>query len=105
MISKDKLEETIKKKLSFTASAELHDKMLNDVLNAQEQIKEKQSAFTLPYIRRFIMKSPITKLAAAAMIIVGVTLSVIIWDKTTSKAYALEQTIQASHSVRYLGES
>ena len=48
------------------------------------------------------MKSPITKLAAAAVIIVGVVLSVTIWDKTTSTAYALEQTIQASHSVRYL---
>ncbi|MCP4257615.1 MAG: hypothetical protein GY774_08845 [Planctomycetes bacterium] len=47
------------------------------------------------------MKNPITKLAAA-VIIMGVVLSVIIWDRTTSTAYALEQTIQASHSVRYL---
>ena len=102
MISKDKLEETIKKKLSFTASAELHDKMLNDVLNAQEKIKEKQSAFTLPKIRRFIMKSPMTKFVAAAVIILGIPLSVTIWNTTTPTAYALEQTIQASHSVRYL---
>ncbi len=53
-------------------------------------------------IRIIIMKSPITKLAAAAVIIVGVILSVAMWDKTTPTAYALEQTIQASHSVRYL---
>ena len=53
-------------------------------------------------IRNIIMKSPITKLAAAAVIIVGVVLSVAMWDKTTPTAYALEQTIQASHSVRYL---
>ena len=48
------------------------------------------------------MKNPITKIAAAAMIVVGIVLSIAIWDQTTSKAYALEQTIQASHSVRYL---
>ena len=72
MISKDNVEEAIKKKLSFTASADLHDKMLNDVLNAQEKIKEKQSAFALPNIRRFIMKNPITKFAVAAVVIIAV---------------------------------
>ena len=53
-------------------------------------------------IRRIIMKSLITKLAAAAVIIVGVALLLTILDTTTPTAYALEQTIQASHSVRYL---
>ena len=48
------------------------------------------------------MKNPFTKLAAAAVTIIVVTLSVTIWDNTISKAYALEQTIKASHSVRYL---
>lgn len=48
------------------------------------------------------MKSPITKIAAAAVIITGITLSAIIWDKTTSTAYALEDTIEASYNVRYL---
>jgi len=102
MISKDKLEETIKKKLSFTASAELHDKMLNDVLNAQEKIKEKQSAFTLPKIRRFIMKSSMTKFVAAAVIIVAIVLSISLMIKTTPVAYALGQTIEANHTVRSL---
>ena len=49
------------------------------------------------------MKSPITKLAAAAVAIIAVTLGLTtILDKSVSPAYALEQTIQASHSVRYL---
>ncbi len=73
--------------------------VLNKILMAHEKAN---TAETKPNIRRTIMKSPITKLAAAAVIIVGVVLSVTIWDKTTSTAYALEQTIQASHSVRYL---
>jgi len=53
-------------------------------------------------IGRIIMKSPITKLAAAAVIIIAVTLSINILDKSIIPAYALEQTIQASHSVRYI---
>jgi len=102
MRSKDTVEETIKKKLSFTASVELHDQMLNDVLNAQEKSKKANSADVRSNLRIQIMKSPITKLAAAAVIIIGVVFSLTIWDKTAPSAYALEQTIQANHSVRYL---
>jgi len=48
------------------------------------------------------MKHPITKLAAAAVIIIAVVLSITFLDKSVPSAYAIEQTIQASHSVRYL---
>lgn len=48
------------------------------------------------------MKSRITKLAAAAVIIIAVSLSINLWDKLTPTAYALDQTIEANHSVRYL---
>ncbi|MHC4110178.1 MAG: hypothetical protein ACYSUY_03835 [Planctomycetota bacterium] len=50
----------------------------------------------------YIMKSPIKKLAAAAAIIIGVLVSINLWDKSIPTAYALGQTIQASHSVSYL---
>jgi len=53
-------------------------------------------------IWRTIMKSPITKLAAAAVIIIAVVLSINVWDKSIPTAYALEQTIEANHSVRYI---
>jgi len=48
------------------------------------------------------MKSPMTKCAAAAAIIVVVLLSINLWNKTLPTAYALEQTIEANHTVRYL---
>ena len=89
------------KNLQDKTSPKMDERVLGDVLRALEE-SEQPSALTWPNIRRTIMKSPITKLAAAAVIIVGVVLSVTIWDKTTSTAYALEQTIQATHSVRYL---
>ncbi|MHC4426583.1 MAG: hypothetical protein ACYSYV_10860 [Planctomycetota bacterium] len=72
----DNVEEAIKKELNFTASAELHDRMLDDVLNAQEKSKKKKSALALPSIGRTIMKSPITKFAAAAVIVVVVLVGI-----------------------------
>jgi hypothetical protein len=53
-------------------------------------------------IWRTIMKSSITKLAAAAVIIIAAVLSVNFLAKSTTSAYALEQTIQASHSIRHI---
>jgi hypothetical protein len=53
-------------------------------------------------IRRFIMKSPVTKLAIAAVVIIAAGLSVQFLGETGSVAYALSQTIEANHSVRYL---
>lgn len=47
----------------------------------------------------YIMKSQITKLAAAAVIIVAVVLAITVWNES---AYALTHTIEANHTVRYL---
>ena len=88
MRSKDNVEETIKKNMSFTASAELHDRILDDVLNAQENSKRTKSAATGPRIGRIIMKSTITKLAAAAVIIIALTLSLNLWEKSIPLAAA-----------------
>lgn len=43
-----------------------------------------------------------TKLAAAAVIIIAVVLAITILDKSVTLAYAIEQTIQANHNIRYL---
>ena len=110
MISKDKLEEAIKKKLSFTAGAELHDRMLDDVLNAQEKSKITKSALALPNIRRTIMKSPITKLAAAAVIITSITLGLfefigtgstsgVVWAEVARKVQASRGIIFRSKDI------
>jgi hypothetical protein len=53
-------------------------------------------------IGRTIMKSPITKIAAAAVIIVGVALSITVVDKLTPEAYALDQTVEAFKNVRFI---
>jgi hypothetical protein len=96
------LEKAIKKNLNFSAGAELRDRMLDDILNAQEKSRKAHSVIPRPNPRRQIMKNPITKLAAAAVLIMAVVLSVNVWEKTTPAAYALEQTVEANHIVRSL---
>ncbi|MHC4113515.1 MAG: tetratricopeptide repeat protein [Planctomycetota bacterium] len=77
------------------------DEMVFDkVLTAQEKAFKARPTLAEPNIRRTIMKSPITKLAAAAVIIVGVVLSITVIDKLTSEAYAIVQTVEAFKNVR-----
>ncbi len=102
MRPKDNVEEAIKKKLSFTASTELHDRMLDDVLNAQEKSKKTTSATTRPRIGRIIMKSSITKLAAAAVIIIAIALATNFMNKSMPTASAQEVLAQATKAVSNL---
>ena len=67
----EKIEKLIKR-LHFKASAEMHDRTINDALEAQAKSKKTKSAKLEPSIGRTIMKSKITKLAAAAALIIVV---------------------------------
>ncbi|MHC4541497.1 MAG: hypothetical protein ACYS74_17225, partial [Planctomycetota bacterium] len=102
MKPEDDLENVIKKELNFTAGAELHDRILDDVLNAQEKAKGTQSAVARPNLRRQFMKSPITKLAAAAVILVALVLVGTFWEKTMPSAAAqvLTEAAQALSNLR-----
>ncbi len=62
------------KNLHDTTSAQMDEQVLTDVLRALEESKKNKSAASKPNIRRTIMKSPITKLAAAALIIAAIML-------------------------------
>jgi outer membrane lipoprotein-sorting protein len=61
--------ENVVKKMDFSADAGLRKRILDDAIKAHEQTKN-QPAFQKPNIWRTIMKSRITKLAAAAAIVV-----------------------------------
>jgi tetratricopeptide (TPR) repeat protein len=96
------IEKIIRKKLNFAASAEMRERILTDVINAQEDSKKNKSASIGPNIRNIIMRSPITKLTAAAMIVIAVVLLVTISEKTITPTYAIEKTINALKNVRFL---
>jgi hypothetical protein len=80
----DNVENVIKNDLTFAAGAELHDRMLNDVLNAQEKSRKTHSGVAWPNLRGQLMRSPLTKLAVAASVIVACAIGLSLWTGTQS---------------------
>ncbi len=80
----DNTEQIIKENLSFTASAAMHDRILNDVLAAQKESQKTGSALAKPSIRSIIMKSPIIKLATAAIVAIACLIGLSLWRRTES---------------------
>jgi hypothetical protein len=90
------------KELHVPTSAKLDEQINVELSMTLAKAKNNKSADPLPKIWRIIMKSRITKIAAAAVIVLAVVFSVTVFDKSMRTAYAIEQTIQASHSVQSL---
>ncbi|HIJ51600.1 MAG TPA: carboxypeptidase regulatory-like domain-containing protein [Planctomycetes bacterium] len=78
------------KRVCLKASAQMHERTLNDALEAQEKSRKTKSAKFEPNICRIIMKSPITKLAAAAVIIVAVLIGISTFNGTTAWAKVIK---------------
>jgi len=64
--------ENLIKKLRYKAGAEAHDRILDNVMQALDESEKQKVGATAPDIWRTIMKSPITKIAAAVVVIAGV---------------------------------
>ena len=97
----DNINELIKK-LQLKASAELDKRIHDDISAALTKSEKTKSARTQPNIWRTIMKNRTSKLAAAAVIIIAVTISVTILDKSVTPAYAIEQTIEANRGLWFI---
>jgi outer membrane lipoprotein-sorting protein len=82
------------KKSSAATSSQMDEKVLGDALAAYEELKTKKPADLQPSVWRIIMKSRITKLAVAAVIVVAVVLSVSIFNKSVPTASAATQVLQ-----------
>ncbi len=97
----DNINELIKK-LQLKASAELDKRVHDDISAALTKSEKTKSAQPEPNIWRIIMKSRTSKLAAAAVIIIAVAISVTILDKSVTPAYAIEQTIEANRGLWFI---
>jgi len=95
----DNMEEAIKKKLNFTASAKMRDRILNDVLKAQAKSKKTKPAINEPNIWRIIMKSPLTKIAIAAVVIIACLIGLSLW-RTTGSGIALADVLARIEQVK-----
>ena len=85
------------RKLHIPTSAGLDEKIRVEI--ARASVGKNENIPAKPVLWRIIMKSNITKLAAAAVIIVAVVLSISLWDKSLPTAYAIDQTIEAMRNV------
>ena len=101
MSSSDNIKKLIKN-AKFDTNKKVTDHVLDDLLRQFDKSKKTKSAVSQPNTWRLIMKSKITKLATVAAIILIAVFGVTILDKSVAPAYAIEQTIQACHSVLYL---
>jgi hypothetical protein len=89
-------------KAAVSTNRQADKTVLDIVLAAQKKATDRTSAVNRPSLRSTVMRSPITKLAAAAVIVVALVLFIGLWDKSAPSAYALEQTIEANRGVRWL---
>ena len=87
------------KKLKFSASPQLDERVHADISRQLQESKKTQPALTGPNIWRIIMNNRIAKLAAVAAIIIAAGLLVIFFEKSITPAYAIEQTVEAFEKV------
>ncbi len=90
------------KKLQLKASADLDARVHDDISEALAGYEKTQSVRSEPNIWRTIMESKASKLAAAAVILIAVAISVTILDKSVTPAYAIEQTVEANRGLWFI---
>jgi hypothetical protein len=76
--------EKLIKKLRYQANAETHQRILGNVLQALDTLEMQKPGAAAPNIRSIIMKSPITKLATAAIVAIGCLIGLSLWRGTES---------------------
>jgi outer membrane lipoprotein-sorting protein len=92
----------VKEKLCIKTSAEMDKRILDDAVAVYEKSKRIKSAESPLSIRRTIMRSRLTKLATAAVIIFIVVLGITLLDKLIAPAWAIEQTVEALERIETL---
>jgi outer membrane lipoprotein-sorting protein len=93
MNSTDKIKQYFKKaELGINQDAD--EQVFADVLRARQKIRENKPAVPVN-LRRIIMRSPFTKIAAVAVLFMACLIGVFIINKTSSVAWAIEQSIEA----------
>jgi len=91
------------KKLRYKANVETHDRVLGNVMRALDESEKQKTGAAAPDIWRTIMKSPITKIAAAAVIIIAVMIGLHRFTGSIDGAtVALAEVRQALDEVKYM---
>jgi outer membrane lipoprotein-sorting protein len=95
MKPEEKVEQMVRN-LRESAGAETHARILGHLLAVQKEHKQQPPAALRPELGRTLMRSPITKLAAAAVVLVAAALTISFLVKSTPTASAAEILYQAA---------
>jgi tetratricopeptide (TPR) repeat protein len=88
------------KNLHLSTSAELDERIHSEISKVTAESKEIKSAKGELNVWRVIMKSRITKLASAAVIVLAIVFCTTFFDKSGTPAWGIEQTVEALEEVR-----
>jgi len=80
--------------------SEMREKVLDEALKIQRNQKQKGTSDT--YILKIIMKSKVTKIATASVLMLAVVLLINFWNKSVTPTYALGDTMRANNNLRCL---
>ena len=76
------------KKATLSTNQDKHEAVFKIILSTQENANKKDPEFNRIKLGRFIMRSPVSKMAIAAVVIIACTLGLTMLDKTGSVALA-----------------
>jgi hypothetical protein len=94
------IEKSYLKNLHVPSGKEMDERILDNALSVMEESKKSKPVLAGPNIGRVIIKSRITQVSAAAVIIIAVMLLISVLDKSVTPVYAVEQTIAAIKEVK-----
>ena len=97
---KDILAKAIEAVKESSIAAGPPEELVEATVNRLAEIKPEPHKIKIK--ERIRTMNKLTKIAVAAVIVIAVLLSMIFFEKTTSTAYAIEQTIEAFQNVRFL---
>ena len=97
----EKIERLIKKS-RYKASPEVYDKAFGSFLQAVDAYEKQKSAIAQPNIWRIIMKSKMTKLAVAAVIIIACVTGMFFWKSTGSGIALADVLTRIEQVTRYM---
>ncbi len=91
--------EKLVRSLQRPADAAVHHRVLHSLLKALQQRQKQPPADLRPTLRRIVMKSPVTKVAVAAAVVLAVMLPASFFIKSTSSASAAQIFYQAAEAM------
>jgi len=89
------------KSAAIDTNPNMDEAVLNKVLIANQKTTNPKSASIVPKLRRIIMKSPITKLAAAAVIVIAVFIGIEQFDTNSSSSVVWADVAERFESVPF----